>query len=205
MVQSPAEASATAPAPSTLMSWVVRRCLPKSPAISARPGCFGTMPARNSRTSPATGTARSKKELPRWAKNNNIDFRPFTFHSLRHWHAIAFLRERVGTLHELQLRLGHLSIKTTERYINSGLLSAEEVHCAIYGQRAHPMPVEPSPREAAASGTTFWGAPRCPDAARPATGVRCALALGPAFDHLWESRWPPFWPPWQKTESPSEG
>jgi integrase len=52
------------------------------------------------------------------------DFRPFTFHSLRHWHAIDFLRSRTGTLRELQFRLGHSTIKTTEEYINSGLLSA---------------------------------------------------------------------------------
>jgi Phage integrase family len=80
---------------------------------------------------------RKVKAIARWAKANGVDFRPFTFHSLRHWHAIEFLRSRTGTLHELQFRLGHSTIKTTEEYINSGLLSAEEVQWALFGGRSH--------------------------------------------------------------------
>jgi len=49
-----------------------------------------------------------------WAKAGGVDFQPFTFHSLRRRHAIEFLRSRTGTLHELQFRLGHSTIKTTE-------------------------------------------------------------------------------------------
>lgn len=84
----------------------------------------------------ATSIAGSKA-IARWAKANGVDFRPFTFHSLRHWHAIEFLRSRTGILHELQFRLGHSTIKTTEEYINSGLLSAEEVQWALFGGRNH--------------------------------------------------------------------
>jgi integrase/recombinase XerD len=80
---------------------------------------------------------RKVKAIARWAKANGVDFRPFTFHSLRHWHAIEFLRSRSGTLHELQFRLGHSTIKTTEEYINSGLLSAEEVQWALFGGHSH--------------------------------------------------------------------
>jgi integrase len=74
------------------------------------------------------------KEIPQWAKANNVDFQPFTFHSLRDLHAIEFFRTRTGTLHELQFRLGHSSIKTTERYIYSGFLTPEEVQWALYGR-----------------------------------------------------------------------
>jgi integrase/recombinase XerD len=76
---------------------------------------------------------RKVKAIARWAKASGVDFRPFMFHSLRHWHAIEFLRGRTGTLHELQFRLGHSTIKTTEEYINSGLLSVEEVQWALFG------------------------------------------------------------------------
>jgi Phage integrase family len=76
---------------------------------------------------------RKVKAIWRWAKASGVDFRPFTFHSLRHSHAIEFLRSRTGTLHELQFRLGHSTIKTAEEYINSGLLSAEEVQWALFG------------------------------------------------------------------------
>jgi integrase/recombinase XerD len=73
------------------------------------------------------------RELSRWAKENGVDFRPFTFHSLRDWHAVEFLRSRSGTLHQLQFRLGHSTIKTTERYVKSGFLTKDEVHRALYG------------------------------------------------------------------------
>lgn len=74
-----------------------------------------------------------RRELPRWAKENGVDFWPFTFHSLRDWHAVEFLRSRSGTLHQLQFQLGHSTIKTTERYVKSGFLTEDEVHWALYG------------------------------------------------------------------------
>ena len=51
-----------------------------------------------------------------WAKENEVEFRPFTFHELRHKHAIVWLREG-GNIYELQQRLGHSSIKQTEEYL----------------------------------------------------------------------------------------
>ncbi len=77
-----------------------------------------------------------RKEIVPWAKENGIDFRPFKFHSLRHLHAIEFLKKRCGTIHVLQHRLGHSSITTTEWYLKSGLLTAEEINWALYGRPA---------------------------------------------------------------------
>ena len=51
-----------------------------------------------------------------WAEENGVEFRPFTFHHLRHKHAILWLRNG-GNIYELQQRLGHSSIKQTEEYL----------------------------------------------------------------------------------------
>jgi integrase/recombinase XerD len=51
-----------------------------------------------------------------WAEENGVKFRPFTFHHLRHKHAIVWLRQG-GNIYELQQRLGHSSIKQTEEYL----------------------------------------------------------------------------------------
>jgi integrase/recombinase XerD len=51
------------------------------------------------------------------------EFRPFRFHDLRHLHAVEWLRAGLG-LYDLQQRLGHKSITTTEIYLK--FLTAEE-------------------------------------------------------------------------------
>ena len=51
-----------------------------------------------------------------WAKANGIDFRPFRFHDLRHLHAVTWLKDG-RSIYDLQARLGHTSIKTTEMYL----------------------------------------------------------------------------------------
>jgi integrase/recombinase XerD len=79
---------------------------------------------------------RKVKSLARQAAKEGVDFRRFTFHSLRHLHAIEFLRRQCGTLHELKDRLGHSTIKTTEEYLESGLLTDEEKRWALYGRPA---------------------------------------------------------------------
>ena len=43
------------------------------------------------------------------------DFRPFRFHDLRHLHAVTWLKDG-RSIYDLQNRLGHTSIKTTEMY-----------------------------------------------------------------------------------------
>ena len=50
-----------------------------------------------------------------WAADNGVEFRPFTFHHLRHWHAVHWLKAG-RSIYDLQRRLGHTSIKTTEMY-----------------------------------------------------------------------------------------
>jgi integrase/recombinase XerD len=46
---------------------------------------------------------------------NNVPFRPFRFHDLRHLHAVNWLKDG-RSIYVLQRRLGHASIKTTEFY-----------------------------------------------------------------------------------------
>ena len=50
-------------------------------------------------------------------------FRRFRFHDLRHLHAVEWLRSG-RSIYDLQKRLGHSSIKTTERYL--AFLTSEE-------------------------------------------------------------------------------
>jgi Phage integrase family len=71
--------------------------------------------------------------LVKQTAKNKIDFQPFRFHDLRHLHAIEFLKSRAGTIHDLQFRLGHSSVMTTEMYLRSGLLTGEEIRAAMYG------------------------------------------------------------------------
>jgi len=58
-----------------------------------------------------------------WAKKRGIEFRQFRFHDLRHLHAVRWLKDR-RSIYDLQKRLGHTSIKTTEMYCE--FLTAEE-------------------------------------------------------------------------------
>jgi integrase/recombinase XerD len=62
-----------------------------------------------------------------WAKANGVEFRPFRFHDLRHWHAVQWLKEG-RSIYDLQRRLGHASIKTTEIYCE--YLTADEERVA---------------------------------------------------------------------------
>ncbi len=52
-----------------------------------------------------------------------LDFRPFRFHDLRHRHAVDWLQSG-RSIYDLQHRLGHTSIKTTEVYLQ--YLTAEQ-------------------------------------------------------------------------------
>lgn len=60
------------------------------------------------------------------------DFRPFRFHDLRHRHAVDYLKAG-GSIYDLQHRLGHASIKTTEIYL--AYLTPEEARTAKYGTK----------------------------------------------------------------------
>jgi integrase/recombinase XerD len=72
-----------------------------------------------------------------WAKAEGIDFRPFRFHDLRHWHAVHWLKSG-RSLYDLQQRLGHSSIKVTEGYLRCGYLTFEELEVAKAGAPAQP-------------------------------------------------------------------
>lgn len=58
------------------------------------------------------------------------DFRAFRFHDLRHRHAVDWLKAG-RSIYDLQQRLGHASIKTTEIYLK--YLTPEEQRAAKYG------------------------------------------------------------------------
>jgi integrase/recombinase XerD len=56
------------------------------------------------------------RDVARTAKQNGVEFRPFRFHDLRHRHAVDWLQSG-RSIYDLQHRLGHSSIKTTEVYL----------------------------------------------------------------------------------------
>ena len=70
-----------------------------------------------------------------WAAAHDIDFRKFTFHSLRHLHAITFLKAG-NLIHVLQHRLGHTSVATTEKYLRAGFLTEQEQRAVKFGKVA---------------------------------------------------------------------
>lgn len=75
---------------------------------------------------------RETNRIAAWAKENGIEFRPFTFHHLRHKHAIVWLRQG-GNIYELQQRLGHSSIKQTEEYLK--YVTPEQQRANTHGER----------------------------------------------------------------------
>ena len=68
------------------------------------------------------------------AEANDIDFRPFRYHDLRHWHAVHWLKSG-RSIYELKDRLGHSSIKVTEGYLRAGYLTFEEQQAVMAGAR----------------------------------------------------------------------
>jgi integrase/recombinase XerD len=75
----------------------------------------------------ATNFGRTVRQTAAWAKATGVDFRPFRFHDLRHWHAVQWLKEG-RSIYDLQRRLGHTSINTTEMYCQ--YLTADEERTA---------------------------------------------------------------------------
>jgi len=68
------------------------------------------------------------------AQHQQPDFRPFRFHDLRHRHAVDWLKSG-RSIYDLQQRLGHESIKTTEWYLR--FLTPDEVRAVKYGERRY--------------------------------------------------------------------
>jgi integrase/recombinase XerD len=65
------------------------------------------------------------------SRKQDRDFRPFTFHHLRHRAAVDWLKSG-RSIYVLQQRLGHTSIKTTEMYL--AYLTPEEAQIAMLGK-----------------------------------------------------------------------
>jgi integrase/recombinase XerD len=75
---------------------------------------------------------RLVEQTAAWADKEGVQFRPFRFHDLRHKHAVDYLKDGWGTIHDLQGRLGHTSVKTTEIYTT--FLTTAEKQAALYGR-----------------------------------------------------------------------
>ena len=69
---------------------------------------------------------KQAREIPEQAHS----FRPFRFHDLRHRHAVDWLKSG-RSIYDLQLRLGHTSVKTTEIYL--AYLTGDEQRMVKYG------------------------------------------------------------------------
>jgi integrase/recombinase XerD len=61
---------------------------------------------------------------------DEADFRPFRFHDMRHRHAVDWLKAG-RSIYDLQQRLGHTSIRTTEIYLT--FLTPEEKRAVMFG------------------------------------------------------------------------
>jgi integrase/recombinase XerD len=81
---------------------------------------------------PAACFRREVALVATWAEENSVEFRQFTFHHLRHKHAIVWLRNG-GNIYELQQRLGHSSIKQTEEYLK--YVKGEQQRENTHGER----------------------------------------------------------------------
>jgi integrase/recombinase XerD len=86
-----------------------------------------------------------------WAQQEGIDFRKFRFHDLRHLHAIEWLRSG-RSIYELQHRLGHASIKTTEVYLEAGYLTYEQQEACKRAVPGRPVRAEVAQKAAQAGG-----------------------------------------------------
>lgn len=69
------------------------------------------------------------------AQKDGREFRPFTFHHLRHFYAVMYLKNG-GNIYALQQHLNHKSITTTELYLK--FLTSEEAMAAKHGSAHRP-------------------------------------------------------------------
>lgn len=79
------------------------------------------------------------KRVAQKAAREGVAFSRFRFHDLRHLFAVRYLRNRAGSIYDLQGELGHASIQTTERYLDH--LSPEEKKDAKHGVAQNAAPV----------------------------------------------------------------
>jgi integrase/recombinase XerD len=69
------------------------------------------------------------------AQQEGRQFHPFTFHHLRHYYAVMYLKNG-GNIYTLQQHLNHKSITTTELYL--AFLTSEEAMAAKHGSAQKP-------------------------------------------------------------------
>ncbi|SRR5579883_340271 len=81
------------------------------------------------------------------AKKEGRAFRRFKFHDLRHRFAVDFLKDRRGSIYDLQQHLGHTTVRTTEIYL--AYLTPEEARAAKQGSAQIPAHYNGSERVAA--------------------------------------------------------
>lgn len=67
-----------------------------------------------------------------FAEKAGISFQPFRFHDLRHKHAVDWLQSG-RSIYDLQRRLGHTSVKTTEGYLQ--FVTGDQERVAKFGGR----------------------------------------------------------------------
>jgi integrase/recombinase XerD len=96
----------------------------------AGPRSRGQRPAQRYRQV-SSNFGRIVEAVAKQAQKQDQDFRPFTFHHLRHRAAVDWLKSG-RSIYVLQQRLGHTSIKTTEMYL--AYLTPEETQRAMLGR-----------------------------------------------------------------------
>lgn len=74
------------------------------------------------------------------AREQGAEFRPFRFHDLRHRFAVDYLKNRRGALYDLQMHLGHSSVRVTEIYL--AYLTPEEARAAKHGTAQNLAPMQ---------------------------------------------------------------
>lgn len=79
------------------------------------------------------------KSAQKAAQSEGREFRPMTFHHLRHFYAVWYLKNG-GNIYTLQQHLNHKSITTTERYLE--FLTPEEALRAKHGPTQFPAQLE---------------------------------------------------------------
>ena len=80
------------------------------------------------------GVHRTASDEAEAAGHAEPDFRVFRFHDLRHRHAVDWLKSG-RSIYDLQQRLGHTSIKTTEIYLK--FLTPDEARTVKFGEAVH--------------------------------------------------------------------
>jgi integrase/recombinase XerD len=87
-------------------------------------------PAARAYRQVSSNFGRVVESVAKKAQKQAHDFRPFTFHHLRHFHAVNWLKSG-RSIYALQQRLGHTSVKTTEMYL--AYLTPDEKQNAMFG------------------------------------------------------------------------